>query len=204
MDTATNISSASLAISLLSFLVSGLTFWLNWFNRGRLAMTKPTVVFLGYDAEPRVTPKVFLRTLLYSTSARGHVIEAMYVKLTRAGAEQIFSFWGCGETNKLTPGSGLFVGQSGVSYNHHFVLSVQHDGYQFIAGDYSIEVFTRIVGKRAPIKLYEISLTVSKDEAGALAGHLGVLYELDWSGDDYVGHAREYRFAGIEIAALPS
>lgn len=193
MDTPTQISSASLAISLLSFLVSGVTFWLNWFNRGRLAMTKPTVIFFGYDAEPRITPKVFLRTLLYSTSARGHVIEAMYVKLTRADSEQIFSFWGYGETNKLAPGSGLFVGQSGVCYNHHFVLSVQHDSYQFVAGDYLLEVFARLAGKRVPIKLYKISLTVSKGEAGALAGNLGILYELDWSGGDYVSHAREYR-----------
>jgi hypothetical protein len=189
MDTA----SVSLVISVLSCFVSGLTFWLNWFKRGRLAMTKPNVIFFGYDAEPRITPKVFLRTLLYSTSARGHVIEAMYVRLTRAGSEQIFSFWGYGETNKLSPGSGLFVGQPGVCCNHHFVLSVQHEGYQFVAGDYLLEVFARLVGKRAPIKLYEISLTVSQGEAGALAGKLGVLYELDWSGDGYIGHAREYR-----------
>jgi hypothetical protein len=192
MDAATQISSASLVISLLSFLVSGLTFWLNWFKRGRLAMTKPTIVFFGYDAEPRVTPKVFMRTLLYSTSVRGHVIEAMYVKLTCKDSEEIFSFWGYGEANKITHGSGFFVDKSGVSYNHHFVLSLRHEDYQFVAGDYLIEVFARVVCKRAPIKLYQLSLKVSSSEAGALSGKLGVLYELDWRGDGYVGHVRDY------------
>jgi hypothetical protein len=183
MDRSTIIASASIVISLLSFSVSGVTLWLNWFRRGRLAMTKPTVIFFGFDKEPRVTPKVFLRTLLYSTSARGHVVEAMYVKLHRDRTDQIFSFWGYSETNQITPGSGLFVGQSEISCNHHFVLSVQHKGYEFAAGNYFIEVFARVVGKRRPIKLYQISLTVSKGEAGALSGQLGVLYELDWSGE---------------------
>jgi hypothetical protein len=48
------------------------------------------------------------------------------------------------------------------------------------------------VGRRIPIKLAEISLTVSKGDAGALGGKLGVLYELPWNGKDYVGYGREY------------
>jgi hypothetical protein len=193
MEWGTLMAIISIAIAVLSFLVSCVTIWLNWFRRGRLAMTKPTVIFFGYDKEPRITPKVFLRALLYSTSARGQVVEGMYVKLRRGGSEQVFSFWGYGETTKLTPGSGIFVGQAGVSYNHHFVLSVQYEGYQFVAGDYVVTVFARVVGRRAPIKLAEIPLTVSKGEAGALSGQLGVLYELQWSADGYVGHAREYK-----------
>ena len=155
-------------------------------------MTKPTLIFFGYDTEPRLTPKVFLRTLLYSTSAKGQVIEAMYVKLCRAGSEQTFSYWGYGETKNVTPGSGLFVGPTGVALNHHFVLSVQHPGYQFDAGLYSILVFARVVGRSTPIKLDVISLTLSKGEAGVLAGHAGILFELGWDAGEYTGHAREY------------
>jgi hypothetical protein len=70
------------------------------------------VIFFGYDSSPRL-PKIFLRTLLYSTSARGQVVEAMYVKLCQNGSERTFRFWGYGETNKRSPGSGLFVGQTG-------------------------------------------------------------------------------------------
>lgn len=192
MDKSTIIAIFGVVISVVSFLVSGTALWLTWFRRGRLAMTKPTLIFFGYDTKPLLEPKVFLRTLLYSTSARGQVVETMYVKLCREGSEQIFSFWGYGETNKLTHGSGLFVGQTGVSYNHHFVLSVQHQEYQFVAGHYSIAVFARVVGSRTPIKLTEISLTVSKDEAAALRGHLGILYEVGSNDDGYVGHSREY------------
>lgn len=193
MDWAMTIAFIGFVISIVSLSISFTTLWFTWLRRGRLSMTKPTVVFFGYDTQPRLTSKVFLRTLLYSTSARGQVVEAMYVKLRRGGTEQIFSFWGYGETNKLTAGSGLFVGQTGIALNHHFVLSVQHPGYQFLAGDYSIIVFARVVGRRTPVKLDTISLTLSKVEAGALAGHLGILFELGWDTGRYTGHAREYQ-----------
>jgi len=118
MDRSTEIAVFGLFISVVSLLVSVVSFWLTSLKRGRLSMTKPTVVFFGYDTMPRLTPKVFLRTLLYSTSARGQVVESMYAKLCHARSEQTFGFWGYGETNKLTAGSGLFVGQTGVSFNH--------------------------------------------------------------------------------------
>ena len=167
----------SLAISTLSLAISAVTAWLNFFRRGTVKMTRPTVIFFGYDTVPRRrTPKIFLRTLLYSTSARGRVVETMYVKLCRGGSEQIFSFWGYGETNKLTAGGGLFVEQTGIALNHHFVLSVQHTGYQFVEGAYSILVFARVVGRSTPIKLYTISLKLSKVDAGTyLAGGVGIL-----------------------------
>jgi hypothetical protein len=194
MDRSTIIAIFGAVISVISLSVSGAAFWLTWLKRGRLSMTSPTLVFFGYDSVPRLTPKVFLRTLLYSTSARGQVIEAMYVKLCRAGSEQIFGFWGYGETKNITPGSGLFVGQTGVALNHHFVLSVQHPGYEFSEGKYTIVVYARVVGRSKPIQIKTISITLSKGEAGALGGHLGVLFELGWDTGSYTGHSREYLF----------
>ncbi len=41
-------------------------------------------------------------------------------------------------------------------------------------------------------RLEEISLALSKVEAGALAGKLGILFELEWDTGKYTGHAREY------------
>ena len=104
MERSTIIALLGVVISIISLSVSAAAFWFTWLRRGRLAMTKPTLIFFGYDAEPRLSPKVFLRTLLYSTSARGQVIEAMYVKLCHAGSEQIFSFWGYGETKNSHTG----------------------------------------------------------------------------------------------------
>ena len=179
----------SAAIALLSLGVSTATMYFAWLRRGRLAMTKPVVVFFGYDTVPRLTPKIFLRTLLYSTAPRGKMIESMHVKLNRGGTEQVFGFWGYGETTKLSPGSGLYVGQTGVSLNHHFVMSVHKSGYDFFAGDYTIQVFARQAGQPAPALLSEIKITINDVHVGILGNKGGVLFELEPETQTYAGHA---------------
>lgn len=64
-------------ISLLALTISSATAWLTLFRRGTVRMSQPTVIFFGPD-QPRVSsteapPKVYLRTLLFSTSKRGRV-----------------------------------------------------------------------------------------------------------------------------------
>jgi hypothetical protein len=77
-------------------------------------MTQPTVIFLGPDSsrvpERLPPPKVFIRTLLFSTSKRGRVIESMHVRVARSESKQNFNVWVYGD-DKLLPGSGLFVGE---------------------------------------------------------------------------------------------
>ena len=90
------IDPVSLAISTLSLSVSGLV-WLTLFRRGTVKMTQPTVIFFGPDT-PRShsdtpLPKVYLRTLLFSTSKRGRVIESMHVVLSRNETHQNFNIW---------------------------------------------------------------------------------------------------------------
>jgi hypothetical protein len=136
----------SISISLISLTISLGTFWLT-IARGKLKMTKPTIIFFGFDTVPKPTPKVFLRTLLYSTAIRGQVIEGMYAKVRRNNNERIFSFWGYTETEKLSPGSGLHVSQTGLAANHHFVLSVHEDDYRFEPGAYEIDVIADVVGR---------------------------------------------------------
>ncbi len=184
-------SVVSIAISIVSLCISVASAWLTLFRRGRLAVTKPNVVFFGFDAVPKTTAKVFIRALLYSTAIRGQVIEGMFAKLRHGGEETIFSFWGYGETNRLVPGSGLYVGQTGVAVNHHFVRSVNEAAYEFAAGKYEIEVFARLVGRRSPSRLIAFDLTLSQEHADALARRCGVLFELSPDGQLYVGHARD-------------
>lgn len=179
----------SIPIAVLSLAISLGTFWFAFVHRGRLKMTKPTIVFFGFDAVPKLTPKVFLRTLLYSTASRGQVIEGMYAKVRRGGEERVFSFWGYGETEKLSPGSGLHVSRTGLAANHHFVLSVHEDAYRFEPGSYEIDVIADVVGSQKPMKLATIGLSVSKELAAALERHEGVLFERKISGK-YEGHAR--------------
>ena len=75
----------SITISTLALAVSGVTAWLTLFRRGMVKMTQPTIIHFGSDssrsADEPPTPKVYLRTLLFSTSKRGRVIESMYVAL---------------------------------------------------------------------------------------------------------------------------
>lgn len=108
----------SFAIALFSLLLS----WMN-FRRGKLQMTKPAFVAFCYDAgrDNQPLPKIFIRALLYSTGRRGHVIENMYI-IVRSGERQgTFNVWGHGD-ERLSRGSGLFVGETGIATNHHFNL----------------------------------------------------------------------------------
>lgn len=129
------------------------------------------------------------KSLFLSPVEKGQVYHLRrYAKLLRDDAEQVFSFWGHGETSKLAPGSGLFVAQSGVSANHHFVLSVHRPAYEFAAGNYTVEVFARLAGNSTPIKLASIAIIVSDSHAAALRGGSGVLFELEPDKQVYVGH----------------
>ena len=68
----------AVGLSTLALCVSVVTAWLTFFRYGELRMTQPTVIFFGPDGgrrdgqNPRL--KVFLRTLLYSTSRRGQTV----------------------------------------------------------------------------------------------------------------------------------
>jgi hypothetical protein len=193
MTDATTIAVGSAVISLMSFVISACTMYFSWLRHGQLCMTQPALIFFGFDGADghAKTAKIFLRTLLYSTAVKGKVIESMYVKIQHNGKEQIFSFWGYGETDKLTPGSGLYVGQAGVTANHHFVQSVHQSPFAFIAGGYVIEVYARLVGKSAPIQLSSISVTLEDQHASALSAHSGVLFEQEPHSGIYVGHAND-------------
>ena len=192
MTPSTIIAVGSAIISVMSLAVSASTMYFAWLRRGHLCMTRPSVMFFGFDP-PHETAKIFLRSLLYSTAARGQVIESMYVDLLRGDAIQTFSFWGYGDVSNITPGSGLYVGQTGVTVNHHFVLSVHRPAYEFVAGEYTVEVFARLAGKAGPIHLSSIVLAVDNQHEEALRGHSGVLFELQPDSGDYIGHVNKRR-----------
>jgi hypothetical protein len=55
--------------------------------------------------------------------------------------------------------------------------------------DRALIVFARVVGRSTPIKLYTISLKLSKVDAGTyLVGGVGILFELEWDTGEYRGH----------------
>lgn len=183
----------ALAVSVLALAVSGATAWLTLFRRGTVQMTQPTIIFFGPDA-PRSgervgKPKIYLRTLLFSTSKRGRIIESMHVSLARSETHQNFNIWVHGETGKLVRGSGLFVGEMGVSANHHFLAPEDGGHFKWLAGHYQLGVHARLLGDKAHKLLFSQKLEVTPHLAIQLEKPGAGLY-FDWGPDSsqYLPH----------------
>ena len=105
-------------------------------------MTRPNIVAFGFDG-PQGPPRVFLRTLLYSTSRRGHVIEGMFAKVQQNGAVRTFTDWGYGDS-QIVFGSGVHIPYEGMACNHRFLLPKNVTDYAFLPGEYTVEVYATI------------------------------------------------------------
>lgn len=181
----------SLLISGVSLLASLYTFWLVQFNRGRLEMTRPTYICMRRD-EATNWPKIFVRTCLYSTGAKGLLVESIYLKVHRDdGTEYLFDFWGHTEARRLTIGSGLFVGQTGTANDHHFNHRGPLESFIYAAGVYRIEILAKVVGKSAR-KLSEIECTITGEQSADLVQRLHgqIDFYLDNDRNEYIGVIR--------------
>lgn len=144
-------------------------------------MTQPTTVYLGNDSVDVRLPKIYLRTLLYSTSKKGQIIESFYVKLKRGETSQNFNIWVYGN-DKLYRGSGLFVGQEGMTFNHHFLLPKDGTDFHFLPGDYVLEVYCKIVNDKRQKRILSINLNLTDNESKELQNISKGLY-FDWGPD---------------------
>jgi len=143
-------------------------------------------VYFGPDGppgNPEAKPKVFLRFLLYATGKRGHIVEAMFARLTHAETRQTFDIWVYGD-KELRRGSGLHVPPEGVATNHHFLLPGDESAYHFHAGTHSLEVWASVVGQTSPLSLAAVVVEVSDAHAAALASGQGGLY-FDWNAEQH-------------------
>ncbi|HTR00053.1 MAG TPA: hypothetical protein VMH83_08680 [Candidatus Acidoferrum sp.] len=179
----------SFAVSCLALAVSGITAWLTFFRKGQLLMTQPTVVFFGpdgskFDAKKN---KIYLRTLLYSSAKRGHVIESLHISLHRNESKQNFNIWVYGEKGNLKRGSGLFIPQEGITLDHHFLLPADGSDFAFKAGAYSLTIFATLVGKKTSQELMSISLQITDSQAARLTEPNTGIY-FDWGPDQKSYH----------------
>lgn len=173
-------------VACLSMAVSVLTLWLTLLRRGRLKMTRPTIVFFGPDGEGG-EPKVYIRALLYSTGKRGLLIENMFIRVRRGESLQTFNVWVHGD-DRLARGSGLYVGLEGVALDHHFLHPRDGTRFDFLPGQYTVEVFANLVGVNSPILLATIPLPLSDAGSQAILGkRVGVFY--DWGPDSQSYHS---------------
>ena len=189
-----------LALSVLSLAVSVTTAWLTLFRHGTVKMTRPTVIYLGPDksrlGDSRPPTKVYIRAMLFSTSIRGRVVESMHVSLARSETSQNFNVWVHGSTHsdKLTRGSGLFVGETGVATDHHFLAPEEGKYFQLSAGHYRLTVYAKLVGDAAALVLFTQQLEITSDLAAQL-GKPGTGLYFDWGPDSsrYLAHVEQGR-----------
>lgn len=182
----------TILISVASLLLSGYAIWVAQFNHGRLKMTQPTLLCLKREF-PGARPKIFLRTCLFTTGTKGHVIENMFLNVRQGHGTYKFDFWGHTENHKLTLGSGLFVGSTGVVSDHHFNPRENFcDDFLFIDGEYFIEVFATIVGRKRSEKLMDLTFNVNGLQAAELIQIPTRELYLLWNADtrSYDGHVR--------------
>ena len=179
MTTAVLVSVFSAALALGSLGISLYTLWLTKFHRGRLCMTRPTMVCMIRE-QPSNRPKIFLRSLLYSTSARGWVVESMYVRMHQRDWSYVFDIWGYGEAEKLSLGSGLFVSQTGAPYNHHFNLARTEREFTWWDGDYRIEVFANLVGMKGAQRLADIKFNLPSEHMGEVLNFRDAAMYFEW------------------------
>jgi hypothetical protein len=156
----------SSVLSGISLVVSVTVAWLTLIRRGKLRMTQPVQIAFAYGKETNA--KIFLRTLLYATGKRGHVIESLYLKVKQQDTTLPFAFWTYGEREALTVAGGLKITEEGVAYDHHFQ---KISGYSYFEeGEFQISVYARVVGKASPLRLGTFKVVLTRD--GAMLMHL--------------------------------
>lgn len=86
-------------------------------------------------------------------------------------------------------GSGLFVGETGVALNHHFLTPSDGSSFRFSEGHYRLEVFAHLLGDRTPKRLFLQTLEISQEIAASLNQPGTGLY-FDWGPDSsrYLPH----------------
>jgi hypothetical protein len=188
-----------IVIAVLSLVVSLFTLWKTYLDRGTLRMTQPTTIFFGPDEKG--SSKVYLRTLLFSTSQKGQVIESMHVKLYRGESVQTFNIWVHGERVEIVRGSGLYVGKEGVAHNHHFLMPKDGSTYEFLPGKYKLEVYASILNTKTPKKMFSVELEINDSNGEKLKDTRNGMY-FDWGPESnkYHPYLHTRDFTGEDFA----
>src|SRR5260370_42306736 len=98
---------------------------------------------------------------------RGRVVESMHVALSRNETHQKFKIWVYADEG-LVRGSGLTVGEAGISANHDFLAHKDGSSFRFTEGSYRMEVFAQLLGDRERIMLFSQSLEISREVAAQM------------------------------------
>jgi hypothetical protein len=182
----------SLLISIFSLLVSSVVAWLTLFQRGQLKITRPALIVFIYE---QGRPKIFLRTLIYSTGKKGHVVESLYLKVRRGESTQTFSYWAYAETTTMMVGSGLKIADDGVSYNHHFLPPRSGTEFQFLSGAYEIQIYGIVSDSSKPKILGTYQLLLSEQQSEQIKNKNTAAF-FEWGPDAQAYHLTIDRHPG--------
>lgn len=142
----------------LSLVGSAFTIWFTMFRRGTVRMTQPGFLLVGPESG-KAKAKVALGAHLYTTAQRGAVVEALFARVTRGTATQDFDVWVYG-TGSLSRGTAVHIGQTGLTGDHHFLLPEGEHEFQWLPGEYTIEVFGTVVGRRGPHRFWKLNFAL--------------------------------------------
>lgn len=69
--------------------------------------------------------------------------------------------------------------KSGISSNHHFLLPKSNSNFNFIEGDYDLEIYVEVVDRK-PKKIYKQKLHLTKDQSDEINKNSAGVY-FDWT-----------------------
>jgi len=178
----------SLFLSIIAILFTGFSFYFTSLRKGEIKMTRPSVIFLGPDGINSRSKKIFIRTLLFSTGQKGNYIQNMYLKLKVDNLKsKIFNIWVYDQSG-LKRGSGLFVGEEGISANHHFLLNKDDLDFQFSSGNNLLQVFVELKNGKEKM-IYEIPLNLTVNDSEELTNtNTGLYFDWDPSQRKHISH----------------
>lgn len=160
---------------------------MNRIKVGVVKMTRPSVIFFGSDGIEKNDKKVFIRTLLYSTSDKGQYIQNMFIRLQREETVQDFNVW-VYDDKGLVRGSGLFISKTGLSANHHFLMPKDGVSYEFFPGSYLLQLFVETVNKTSA-KIFEQVLIITPEQHKAMSEKsIGLYYDWAPNTGNYLAH----------------
>jgi hypothetical protein len=136
--------------------------WFQMLRRGTVRMTQPSFIMFKADSDT-ASPSLAVGAHLYSTAQRGAIVEGMFARVGRGRVTQDLDIWVHGKKRSLVRGSGVHVGQEGVTVDHHFLLPEGEEVFQWQPGEYTVEIFGTVVGRRRLHRFLQLKVVL--DEA---------------------------------------
>ena len=87
----------------------------------------------------------------------------MYVRLKRGETSQNFNIWVHGN-QKLRRGSGIYIPENGYAADHHFLLPEDGSDFRFLAGEYTLSVYVRLVRRSKPLEVFSAKFVIKASE----------------------------------------